>query len=153
MSIKPSGTRSTYVIITICFFAAVSAPKLLAEEVYYRWTDSSGNIQLSDRPPSNGIAFERISSQSSKSASPPKTSQPESLPAGAKRAIGETATREISPPKDLALCESAKSNLEALDNYVRIRVQDESGAFRILSPEEKEAERDKAMKIMRDNCD
>ena len=54
---------------------------------------------------------------------------------------------------DPALCESAKANLESLNNYVRIRVQSADGSFRILNPEERDAERAKAEKIIRLNCE
>jgi hypothetical protein len=152
------SSRVTFVAFNFAAYLAVTVftTDLAAESVYYRWTDANGTIQLSDRPPAGGIPFDTVTSRPYSKMSKPsgnETSKTETLPGGARRAVGETASKEIDAPKNPALCASAKNNLEALENFVRIRIQDESGEFRILSPEEKEAEKDKARKIMRDNCD
>ena len=156
MDTRSSRASLAALTLAVCFTASTFTVGLAAESVYYRWKDANGNIQLSDRPPSGDIPFDTITSRSNSHSSRkigPEISGTETLPEGAKRAIGETASKEIAAPKNPELCASAKGNLEALENFIRIRVQDESGAFRILSPEEKEAEKDKAKKIMRDNCE
>ncbi|MEP6389099.1 MAG: DUF4124 domain-containing protein [Halioglobus sp.] len=138
--------------------AMLSSSSTLAADKFYKWKDSSGIIQISDRPPPSGTPFEEgainssgnfIGSNQTRSNSTRQSSD-DNTPVNA---IGENPGKSPQFIKDPALCASARQNLESLDNFQRIRVQNADGSFRILSPEEKEGERAKAQKIIQLNCD
>ena len=149
--------HKTLQLALICT-AIVHLPAAVGADTYYRWTNSSGVVQISDRPPAPGVPYEEgimgrggnfVEAQSGPGADA-NVSTDRSEPV---MAIGDNPGGAPELVKDPVLCENARQNIEALDNFVRIRVQDSDGSYRILSPEEREAEKAKARKTMSINCD
>ena len=129
----------------------------MADGKYYRWTDSTGAMQISDRPPPLGTEYEVghmaggdnfVSAPEAQNAPRPSNERSEPM-----MAVGSNPGAAPEYVKDPALCQSARENLQALENYVRIMVQDSDGTQRILSPEEKQTEMAKAQQIIDLNCD
>jgi hypothetical protein len=124
-------------------------------ETYYRWVDDRGHPVHSDRPPPTGTEYEVVSTDSSlirevvseEGAVPPK--------------IEPSASNEFIPvetgapmiEKNPAYCERAKQNLWTLDNAARIRLPNEQGEMVYIDEEEKEAQRQKALKTIELNCE
>ena len=132
------------------------APGIQADGKYYRWTNSDGTVQISDRPPPQGTDYETgTMAGGGNFVSAPKAGDSTEANTGdrPRMAIGENPGGSPEVIKDPVLCENARQNLEALQNFVRIRVQDPDGSYRILSPEQKDAEIAKAQKTIELNCD
>ena len=129
----------------------------LADGNYYRWTDSTGAVQISDRPPPSGTEYEvgRMAGGGNFISAPESGSaaNESEQSSGPMMAVGSNPGSAPEYVKDPALCQSARDNLVALQNYVRIMVQDADGTQRILSPEEKQTEIAKAQQIVELNCD
>lgn len=128
------------------------------DETYYRWSDERGNLVLSDRPPTNGTAYETVvisgnSFRTGRAAFGPGTDTPD--PSSAERAAGVDTmiTTPAAIDKDPAACEQAMRNLEALNNRPRIRVYDESGELRYLTPDEIEDEKRKSRLAIEIHCE
>ncbi len=118
-----------------------------ASNGHYRWTDITGTVQYSDRPP-EGIESEFIQfSGGAKTKSEKSNDSTEEQPATAE---GQR-TLQVMPEKDAKLCKQAKGNLKALD-AARIRITEPDGSKRILSEDEKEQQRDNAKKFIKIYC-
>lgn len=152
---SPVKTMFPIVALIIGFLCPTST---LGADKFYKWKDSSGVVQISDRPPPSGTPFEEGAVNSSgnfigSNQARSNSMQQSSASNAPMNAIGDNPGKSPQFVKDPALCESARQNLESLDNFVRIRVQNADGSFRILSPEEKDVERAKAQKIVQMNCE
>ena len=115
----------------------------------YRWTDEQGVVQYSDRPP-EGVEAVFIKTSSGKRTAPTSREGDTDTSPTATKASGPKSL-EVMPEKDPALCEQAKRNLKALDG-TRIRITEPDGTKRILTPDEKEGQRENAKKFMNVHC-
>jgi hypothetical protein len=113
----------------------------------YRWTDSAGTVQYSDRPP-EGIDAEFI--QFAGGAKTASENAEDVTDEQSTTAEGER-TLQVMPEKDPVLCEQAKGNLKALE-AARIRITEPDGSKRILSEDEKTQQRDNAKKFIKIYC-
>ena len=112
---------------------------------HYQWVNERGDTVYSDRPPSNGIDYEVVSTDSGlkrqvsgSEGAVPRENQPR---------VGNEFTAvesEAKSKKNQALCERATENFEALSGTREIQVRDGNGEVRTLSPEEKEISRQSA---------
>ena len=122
---------------------------------HYRWTDENGKVHYSDRPPA-GVDAEFIRFTGSKSSPKPSTPEGEENTAGAK-AEGATppGTLEVEPetPKDPKICAQAQSNLKALSGNPKVRITETDGSKRLLTNDEKEAQRERARGFIKLYCD
>lgn len=123
---------------------------------YYRWTDASGTLVNSDRPPPAGVEYEVISTTTNRMyVEVAEDASPE--PNG--EAAADNKVEAAKPPKqprykkDPESCANAMKNLEILQSRARIRVADGNGNYRYVGQEEKEAEIAKAEAIIAKNCD
>ena len=104
-------------------------------KVTYKWTDANGIVQYTGRPPANR-SYEKITINASGGeevvavSADAASENPEETTQGALDDVVKANDRN---------CKIAKQNLEVLANMARIRVSDEKGADRILSPAEKTA--------------
>jgi len=103
-------------------------------KVTYKWTDEQGVVQYTERPPTNR-AYEKITVSTSGSQEVTNVS--------AEEATANADGTEV-PIDDVALanernCKVAQQNMKVLINIARIKVSDEKGDNRILTPEEKQA--------------
>lgn len=150
---KPMKTLSLAAAALLVLTAALSTT---AGTTHYRWLDDRGNPVHSDRPPPKGTDYEVITTGSSlirkvsgdEGAVPPETEP---------RVGNEFDQIDMEAPKEVEknpeYCERARKNLEALENANRIRVRNDQGEMRILSDEEREAEKIKAQDAIADHCE
>ncbi len=116
----------------------------------YRWTDDKGIVQYSDRPP-EGVEAVFIKTSTGKRSKPPEAKEGEGAETATANKESGPKSLEVMPEKDPALCEQAKRNLKALDG-TRIRITEPDGTKRILTPDEKEGQRENAKKFMKIHC-
>lgn len=119
--------------LSICLsaFAANTISK-----VTYKWTDDQGIIQYTERPPKNN-AYEQITVNASGGQEIKIVNAEESVNKSAETT--ETALDEVVRANERN-CKIAKQNMEVLANLARVRVSDDKGENRFLSPEEKQVQ-------------
>ncbi len=131
----------------------------LAEKGYYKWNDARGNPHHSDRPPPAGVEYEfistetgltrRVSAEESRAAA--RNTGAASMPPPAVDAPN-AAEEQAQIEKNPELCDQARANLDTLNSKARVRIRDQDGTIRYLTPEEKEAQRQKARDLMAVHC-
>ena len=129
-----------------------------AERGYYKWTDSRGNTQHSDRPPPVGVEYEFVSTQTGfgrRMADTPADAPMAATgaPAAPSQASAEPAAKhQVAIKKDPTLCSRAKSNLATLNSTAQVRIR-EKGEIRILTQEEKDKQVQRAEKTISVHCE
>jgi len=146
----------TALVAAALLLTLLAALPSAAGNTHYRWTDDRGNPVHSDRPPPEGTDYEVVTTGSSlvrKVSGDEGAVPPETMP----RVGNEFDQIDMQAPKEVEknpeYCERARKNLEALDNATRIRVRNDQGEMRILSDEEREAERIKAQDAIAVHCE
>ncbi|WP_077529098.1 DUF4124 domain-containing protein [Vreelandella utahensis] len=128
----------------------------------YRWTNEAGETSFGSNPPA-GVDAEPVSTGSTntietgskqadeedRSASTDNEQSQEAEADGETQEGGGQQDRETIREQN---CEAARQALETLKQNARVQVM-EDGERRYLSPEEKEAERERYEKIRDENCD
>lgn len=134
----------------------LTSMNVAADATLYRWKDSQGNMVMSDRPPPAGTSYEAISTDSSvvrrvDGEAPPEqvVAKPRTKPEPAPEPKAVRTVYEKNPE----YCASARKNLTVIDQSARIRVQDENGEYYYISDEEREAERQKNLEVIKLHCD
>ena len=126
-----------------------------ASQVVYRWKDAQGNPVNSDRPPPKGTDYEVISTKSSMVR--PVDAAEGAVPLTVKPSVGnEFQPVDANKPKiekNPEYCKRAKDNLTQIDSHAQIRLRDDNGNVHILTEEEKQLERNKALETIKLNCD
>ena len=133
----------------------LSATRVLADATLYRWKDSQGNIVMSDRQPPAGTEFEAISTDSSvvrrvEGEAPPEQVKME--PRSEPKQSSPKPNRSIYE-KNSDYCESARKNLEVIGQAPRIRMPDTEGEMRYITDDEREAEKQKNLEIIKLHCE
>lgn len=105
-----------------------------ADANYYRWVDDRGAAVHSDRPPPEGVDYEIISTSSN-------LIRAGSLEGDEVPVNSEEASQSAKNPE---LCKRATTNLETLTNSDKVKVRNDEGEARFLSPEEVEVQRQTA---------
>jgi hypothetical protein len=132
---------------TLLTLLVTSSIHSVAGNNQYRWVNSRGNPVYSDRPPPKGVDYEVVSAGSSlkRVVSAGEGAVPLEIEprvgnefdqvdtAGAKRAR-----------KNPELCQRARKNLEALTSSPKVKVRNDQGEVRFLTPEEMEVQRQTA---------
>ena len=136
--------------------ASLTAEFAAAEKGYYKWLDSRGNPQHSDRPPPVGVEYEFVSTETglrrrvdSDDVSQRGATAPAAPPAPVPTRTA--AEEQVAIEKDPALCDRAKANMDTLNSTARVRIRDKDG-IRYLSEEEKEVQRQKAQNLINIHC-
>ncbi|MCP4412140.1 MAG: DUF4124 domain-containing protein [Gammaproteobacteria bacterium] len=107
-------------------------------KVTYKWTDANGFVQYTERPPVNRD-YEIITVTASGGKEVTNISADEATNENADTTANTTAnTLDEVIKSNERNCKIAKQNMEVLSKITRIRVTDEKGENRILSPEEKQ---------------
>jgi len=105
-------------------------------QTMYRWTDSNGVMQISDRPPPQGVAHEILPTPRSVPVAPPPQMNPtEPKPTPTAENPRETAA-QTEPERDPEQCRLARENLFWLENRARVRARNEEGEMVFLTPDE-----------------
>lgn len=148
----------------ISMAATIALPAAAESSTYYRWKDERGNLVISDRPPENPrIAYETVQPGVSlrRWPTPAPTAPPEPGKSGSEpgktgsetEPVAQEAPVPSKPPQaDPELCARARANLETLGSAARIRMRDEDGEMRFLDDEEREAQRQEALKAIEAHC-
>jgi len=139
-----------------------------AEDDYYTWIDENGVVNYSEHDPQGFDA--RFVSRSHRfgyqSDEPLEQETPEQSATQGTAAPAPEEERDIDTEiaiqkaridKEIAAakksnCNIGKLNLAQLENYNRIKVEDEDGQIRVLSEEEKQSRVDKAKTTISENC-
>jgi hypothetical protein len=113
---------------------ALQATPVTASEPVYRWRDANGKMHFGSRPPPG--------------------SEAESVRVREGTTEAKKVTRELTPAEkqQIEFCETARKNLEMLSGPTDIMRVDEYGLKQKLTPEEKEAERVRAVEAVRKQC-
>ena len=148
-------------VITSCLLAAscltlISSP-VAAGNNYYRWVNERGNVVHSDRPPPQGIDYEivdTISYQARQVEVDEAVADPEATAAQSPQPAEAPVIPKLQPEvvKDPAKCEAGRTNLAKLDSTARIRMKNDEGDMYFLSAEQKEGQRQKALKTIEVHC-
>ena len=134
-----------------------------AQSAYYRWTDESGNLVLSDRPPQSADQdYETVAVQAPTLRRRPATAAPPSPPvydpgdaSPPQPAVSRTEedTAALPVERDPAVCKQARTNLEVLETKPRIRVYGDDGELRYLSPEQIEEQKAATQRAIDLHCE
>jgi hypothetical protein len=152
--------------IAITFSLCALTTSLDAKEDYYTWVDENGITNYAERNPQGYKArhvstIRRFGEQVAPKAG--KTSKIPDSPRGTSEGTTE-ANPDYAIAKERALlaaeiasekksnCRIGKNNLAKLEMFSRVRISDEKGQNRTLSPEEKSLKEDDARNIIRENC-
>ncbi|MCK0164990.1 DUF4124 domain-containing protein [Marinobacter sp. S6332] len=135
------------------------APSVAMSASVYKWTDEDGVTHFGDRQPvgSNSETV-NVRSGTSSAASNNRPSPQERL-----GELEEQKRKEAEREKESAVeaarrkqreanCETARSNLEVIQNNARIRIE-ENGEMRYLTPEEIDEQRKKLEEIAAKSCE
>ena len=141
----------------------LSATTSNAEDEYYTWVDGDGVANYSEHNPQGFDArfitrSQRFGYQSDEPLEQEAPEQTAAPAADEERDIDvEIATQKARIDKEIAAakksnCNIGKLNLAQLQNYNRIKVQDDNGQVRVLSEEEKQSRIDRAKTTISENC-
>lgn len=114
-------------LLTAGSLAAVAATN------YYRWIDERGNTIHSDRPPPTGVDYEVVRTGASFKDS--GESAEDTTQSATENGTAQ-ATDSVKSQKNPELCESAKSNMDALTNSDRVTMRNAKGEVHVLTAEE-----------------
>ena len=139
-----------------------------AEDEYYTWIDEDGVVNYSEHNPQGFDArfitrSQRFGYQSDEPVEQEIPEQTEAQRTAAPAAEeerdidAEIAIQKARIDQEIAAakksnCNIRKLNLAQLENYNRIKVQDEDGQIRVLSEEEKQSRVDRAKTTISENC-
>jgi len=143
--------------ITLLLALSVTLPTAAHGEMY-KWVDDEGNVQYSQNPPPGSKAAEVVKP-------PPKVdtegatqalSEQEAQFKGRQEAAGKEAEEAEKTAAEAAqkkqACESARKNLERLQNAQRIFKKDAAGNRSRVSEEERQQSIKKAEESIKKNC-
>ncbi len=117
-------------------------------KVTYRWTDENGIVQYTERPPATR-GYEIITVTASGGKEVTSISEEEATKENANTV--ENTLDEVIKANERN-CKIARQNMEVLSKIARIRVSDEKGENRILTPEEKQVRVDETQKQIDTFC-
>lgn len=149
---------TTSSLLVIC---SLLCAQLALADTYYKWKNEKDNWTYGAHPPpgANAIAIKTSSGGKVTTTAPSTpTDQNEATNTNTENAAETTtaAKAEGKPKKSKKekekLCKTAKSNLEALSAKAIIRMRDADGNVTVLADDQREAEIEKAKKIMKENC-
>jgi hypothetical protein len=133
---------------------------LAIEKGYYKWVDRGGRPQHSDRPPPPGIEYDFVSMETGlsrrvtldemKATDGTVPSAPRNSTSKKKKAVPTGA--QIAAEKNPQLCDHARANLDTLNSKARVRIRDDKGDIRYLTPDEKDVQRQKAQDLIAVHC-
>lgn len=157
---KQRGDVGVKILLRLAVVLAIASPAAqfaAAGDTYYRWLDSRGNPVHSDRPPPSGTPYEVVSTGSTlkRIVTPDEGAVPKEV----KPRVGnefkqkDPAAEQEAAEKNPEYCDKAKTNLKTLDSAPRVRIRDpDTGEYRYLSDEEREAEKAKAEQAIKRYC-
>lgn len=124
-------------------------------ETFYRWNDDRGNPVHSDRPPPEGIKYEVVStdSQQIRAVEADKGAVPKKVTPSVSNDFQPIEPKKLATEKNPEYCARARENLNTIDVAPRIRTRNDQGEMRILTPEERSIERQRALDAIETYCE
>ena len=123
----------------------------------YKWIDEDGSVHYSDRKPlnKNATLMDAPSGSTGTSAESTYESQIEALNESeeveALRIRQQQETADANAEK-LSYCNTLKKNLSTLSSYARVRIEDDNGDLRILTPEEMVTKKKEIQSSLDNHC-
>lgn len=147
--------RSSFAATLLVFLSTSTTPGM-ADNNHYRWIDDRGNPVYSDRAPPKGVDYEVVSAgsglkrvvEAEEGAVPPEV---EPRVGNEFNQVDSVAAKRSK--KNPELCERARNNLEALTSSEQVKVRNDQGEVRLLTPEEMEVQRQTAKAQISVYCD
>ncbi|MEM1152674.1 MAG: DUF4124 domain-containing protein [Pseudomonadota bacterium] len=146
--------KSTLTAAVLSMGASVWA--IGGDSTYYRWLDETGTPVNSDRPPPTGIEYDVVRTHTNEAVESAAPMNDDAGPAEAEQDLPAQQTAQAAAAEstlDPEACSAARSNLETLNSYARIRVPDGNGSFRFLNEEEKTQQREHAFAAIEHYCE
>lgn len=153
--IRPSSVLLAALAATLIVGSASAAE-------IYRWKDAKGVVHFSQTPPENGRKYETVKNEfaGSSATAParpavaPATTANAATPALAAAATTGTTTAAAANTQESAACKRARENLAVLDgqNSVQMDTDGDGQPDKILSNEERSAQREVAEASIKANC-
>lgn len=153
--------RSVKILLTasLVFAYCLFAPLSQAEKGYYKWKNSRGNPQHSDRPPPAGVEYTYVSTETGlkrrvaaeESRATGSSSSAPAMPQTQAK-VPNVAEQQAAITKNPEYCAQASKNLETLNSKAQVRYRNPDGSASILSGEAKEVQRQKARDIIAVHC-
>jgi len=148
--VKENGLKPVYrttARTALLLLLAASGTQSIADSNQYRWLDDRGNPVYSDRAPPKGVDYEIVSAGSSLKRV--VAAEEGAVPAEIEPRVGNEFNQVDSAAaarskKNPELCQRARKNLEALTDSAQVKIRNDQGEVRFLSPEEMEVERQTA---------
>jgi hypothetical protein len=128
----------------------------IAGNTHYRWLNDRGEPVYSDRPPPQGVEYEVISTSSSfkRAVSADEGAVPLETESRVGNEFEQIDTAEQKrQKKNPELCQRARTNLEALTSSDQVKIRNDQGEIRLLTPEEMQIQRVTAEEQVRVYCD
>ena len=147
--------RSSFAATLLVLMTSGANPGM-ADNKHYRWIVDRGNPVFSDRAPPKGVDYEVVSAGSGLKRL--VDAEEGAVPAEVEPRVGnefeqvDTVAAKRSK-KNPELCERAGKNLEALTSSEQVKVRNDQGEVRLLTPEEMEVQRQTAKAQISVYCD
>lgn len=116
-----------------------------AKDNVFTWTDEKGVAHYGERPPKDPQA-RQIKTRTGHS-------EPTPAPAAPTTPANTTTDAVADSLKDPERCTMAQKNLELLNTVARIKIAGEDGVQRLLTEEEKEAQRTAMQAVINQACE
>ena len=138
-------------VLLLFFFSALPAYAAI-----YKWVDENGVTHYSQTPPTSDTQSQKLTVPRGPAPPPPAKSQnaqPEKPNEGDAQKTEATndANEKLKKQREKA-CETAKNNLQELDNHGRVRETDAEGNTRFLSDDEKMTRRQEMLDLIKKYC-
>ena len=153
---RPDRQRPTAVIALALLLATINwSVQAPAGSTHYRWINERGDPVYSDRPPPEGVDYEVVSAGSTlkRSVSADEGAVPLEVEPRVGNEFEQIDTADKGPRKNPELCARARTDLEALTSADQVKVRNDQGEVRLLSPEEMQIERARAQEQVKVYCD
>lgn len=129
----------------------ITLPSIAADKVY-KWVDDQGVTHYDSSPPRN----QNVTVITPKTGhSEPVVYKKSASAIAAEKAIMDAKANipeERLTLKDPARCTAAKNNVKKLENFGRVRVQEEDGGFHYLTEDEQKSKIKAAQKAISESC-
>lgn len=145
--LKSTRMNSSAKLILAVTFMLVTSQLFAAPAKVYKWTDAKGQTHYSQHPPMN-TQTEIIKPQTGHS-------DPVEYKTATDTASKPDVKVENKPGimKDKERCDGARKVADALKTHARVRVPDDNGSFRYLTPDEHQQKANEANEAIKESCE
>lgn len=137
-------------IFALCI-ASLTAGQSFAAKVY-KWVDEKGVTHFSEHPPKNTqttVIKPKTGHSEPVNYGTPASTDNAATSAEAQRRADEALAQSL---KDPTRCAAARKNMETLQNFGRVRVQNEDGSFHYLTADEQQERSRTTQQAIDESC-